>query len=84
MKENQTTFKPEIFTLPEYWACYLINNDASGISSNEKAKADAFLAFHKLPFPVSCSDEPWFGYPDAPLNGPACNLLDYTFLLARA
>lgn len=73
--------KTETYTLPAYWASYLINGDDSGISDSDRANADAWLEFRKLPSPVSCSDEAWFGYPDAPLNGPAGNVLDFTFLL---
>ena len=32
------------FVLPIYWASYLINGDASGISEKERAEIDSFVA----------------------------------------
>lgn len=32
------------YTLPQYWASYLVNGDASGLDAGEKAKADKWLA----------------------------------------
>lgn len=52
--------EPVTYTLPAYWASYLINGDASGISDNDRNQCDAFLAREGLPGPVSCSDESWF------------------------
>lgn len=54
---------PEImvwtFTLPVYWASYLVNGDASGLSDEDQAACDAWLAFQH---PGNCVDvgEPWF------------------------
>lgn len=47
------------YTLPAYWASYLINGDVSG-GREIRAAADAFMHKHQLPAPVSCSDESWF------------------------
>ena len=45
------------YTLPAYWASYLINGDASGLEPGEQEQIDAWLAKEGLPSPVSCSDE---------------------------
>lgn len=39
--------RPETYTLPAYWASYLINGDASGISEHDKAQCDAWLAYER-------------------------------------
>ncbi len=31
------------YTLPAYWASYLINGDSSGLEESEKAACDSFL-----------------------------------------
>jgi len=41
MKQKIETLE---YTLPDYLACYLINGDEDGITDNEKAEIDAFLA----------------------------------------
>lgn len=41
-------------TAPSAWASYLINGDASGISEDDKAAADAFVAQYGMP--VSCEE----------------------------
>lgn len=33
-----------MITAPAYWSSYLVNGDASGLSADEKAQADAWLA----------------------------------------
>ena len=63
--------------LPAYWASYLINGDASGISGVEQYEADKFLAEHNLPEPVSCSDETHIGR----FDGLMCDMLVYSFLV---
>jgi hypothetical protein len=42
------------YSLPVYWASYLINDDASGMEDDEQADCDAFLA--SLPAGWSCVD----------------------------
>lgn len=71
---------PLTYTLPAYWASYLINGDDSGIEAADKAAADKFLADHNLPAPCSCSDESWFAWNnDATLLGG--DVMEYTFLI---
>ena len=73
---------PLTYTLPAYWASYLINGDASGISYQDKTQADSFLEREKLPFPVSCSDESWFAWHNDSGNNLGGDVLEYTFLIA--
>ena len=47
--------KIETYTLPAYWACYLINGDASGYTDEEIAEIDAFCSGKG--FCVGCSDD---------------------------
>ena len=44
----------ETYTLPVYWASYLINGDASGLEDGEQAEIDAWLA--SLPYGYACVD----------------------------
>lgn len=75
------TLEPVTYTLPAYWASYLINGDDSGISPEDKAEADAFLAQHNLPDPVSCSDEKWFSWHNDSDNKLGGDVLEYTFFV---
>lgn len=75
------TLNPATYTLPAYWASYLINGDASGISPEDKAQADTFLSREGLPMPVSCSDESWFSWRNDSYNGLGGDVLEYTFLI---
>lgn len=73
----------ESYSLPEYWASYLINGDHSGISETEKEEIDAFMGRDYMAcfYCVSCSDEAYFvSSNDA--NSMAGNVLDYYFLRA--
>ena len=47
--------KIETYTLPAYWAGYLINNDPSGMEDWEIAEVDEFC--DGKGFCVGCSDE---------------------------
>jgi hypothetical protein len=76
-------FDTTVYSLPAYWASYLINGDASGLEAGEEEQIDAFLKREHLPAPVSCSDEPRFSrYNDAG-TGLGGDVLDYTFLEPR-
>lgn len=41
------------YTLPAYWASYLVNGDASGLSDAEQAEVDAFIAKESKPRALS-------------------------------
>ena len=66
------------YTLPSYWASYLINQDVSGLAKLEKALIDKFLTDNKLPFPLSVSDEVEFKYSND-ANKIGGDTLEYTF-----
>ncbi len=86
------TLQPVTYTLPAYWASYLINGDDSGISPEDKAACDAFHAARGLPSPVSCGDternpetgetgDPWFAHSND-AGTLAGDVWDYTYLIA--
>jgi hypothetical protein len=52
-------------TLPSFWAPYLINGDATGMTDAERRQADDFLTLYRLPAPVSCEDDGFRRYNDA-------------------
>lgn len=41
---------------PSHWASYLINGDDSGLTADEKAAADSWVAREGLGLPVTCED----------------------------
>jgi hypothetical protein len=45
------TFDVIIYDLPMYWACYLINGDASGLEDGEQSTIDAW---------IETENSPWF------------------------
>jgi hypothetical protein len=51
---NKTELKLYLvkYDLPAYWASYLINGDASGISDDDKQAADSWLKHNDLPGPA--------------------------------
>lgn len=68
------------YTLPAYWASYLINGDASGLDDGEQAVIDAWLAKEGYPNIVSCGDESYFSrYNDA--GTLAGDVMEYTALV---
>ncbi len=97
MKTKASNYKPApslrvvSYTLPAYWASYLINGDASGIDEADKAKCDEWHKTRDLPFPVSCGDkgrdeasgetgEPWFARSND-ASDLAGDVWDFTYLL---
>jgi hypothetical protein len=73
------------YTLPAYWASYLINNDASGLEDNEQEQIDAWVASQakrhnaRMFYCVGCQDEGYSRWNDAtPLGG---DVADFTFLI---
>ena len=66
------------YTLPEFWASYLINGDASGMEDNEQKEIDAFLKNENLGFCLSRSDESEFKWRND-ANNLGGNCLVYTF-----
>ena len=50
------------YTLPIYWASYLINGDASGLEDDEQAEIDAWLESEGNPSFVTVSEDYWFAH----------------------
>lgn len=70
------------YTLPEFWASYLVNGDASGLSDNEQEEIDAFLKNENVGFCLTCSEEPFFAWRhDGGPLGATC--LEYVFEAKR-
>jgi hypothetical protein len=71
------------YTLPAYWASYLINGDESGLEGREALQIEGFLAGEGLLNNcLSCSDDngDFRKYHDATAYGIlACDCLTYTF-----
>ena len=76
----KTKFETETYSLPVYWASYLINGDASGMEDEEQAECDSFLA--SLPYGWDCvdvSEESDFRHSNDATNlGGDC--ADYSFM----
>jgi hypothetical protein len=70
------------YTLPAYWASYLINGDASGLEDGEKEGIDAFLDTESNPRRLSFCDvgEPYFARRND-ANTLGGDVADYTALL---
>lgn len=52
------------FILPAYWACYLINGDATGYEAEELSEIENFLNAHSAGnnrlYCVGCGELEWF------------------------
>lgn len=72
----------ETYSLPAYWASYLVNGDASSMEEAEQAQCDRFVADKGLGGCLNCSDESSFSrFHDAQyITGfVAADVLDFTF-----
>lgn len=71
------------FTLPEYLAGYLINNDATGLTDIEQKEIDEFLKANNVGSCLSCDGlndiEAHFAHSND-LNNMGCNVYDYVFV----
>ena len=64
-----------------YWASYFINNDASGLSIQEKSEADEFLRrmqreYGTEAYIADAGESSEFGYPE--YGGLKGSIIDYT------
>lgn len=50
----------ETIIAPSHWSSYLINGDASGITEEERAHADAWIDRHGVLDVVACDDSDYF------------------------
>ena len=71
------------FTLPSFWAPYLINDDPSGMDDKEIEAVDQWMKMTRLPAPSDCSEEPDFvQWHDARDVYPyAADCVVYTFII---
>lgn len=69
------------YTLPEHWACALINDDATGLSDDEHEQLNEWLQDYKPGSCLGVSDSPEFRHHhDATDAGVlACDCLTFTF-----
>lgn len=69
------------FTLPSYWASYLINGDSSGIEEPDIAACDSFIERENLKewTCADCSKESHFA-PDNDATNLGGDVLEYTFV----
>jgi len=74
MKKRNRKRKVLTVDLPSYWASYLINGDASGMSQLEFDHCNCRTK--NLGYCSGCSDESYFGR----FDGLGCDLLTYTFI----
>ena len=69
----------ETYTLPEYWASYLINGDASGLEDGEMEEIDGWFDNEQPGDCVDVGEESWFSsWNDA--RTLAGTVAEYTFL----
>ena len=74
-----TNLETMSYTLPMYWASYLINGDASGLEDGEQAVIDAFLEREGNPHFCDCGESYFSWHNDATsLGGDVC---DYTAIV---
>tara|TARA_Y100001938_G_C7920442_1_gene344213 strand:- start:11 stop:643 length:633 start_codon:yes stop_codon:yes gene_type:complete len=67
------TYDVIIYTLPAYWACYLINGDASGLEDDEIEAVDSFLRREESPWFVDVGESYFSHRNDATrLAGDVC------------
>ena len=64
------------YTLPAYWASYLINNDTTSLEDGEQETIDAFLEREGIAFVHDCG-EPSFAHCNAAtsLGGDVCEYI---------
>lgn len=69
------------YTLPDFWASALINDDATGLSDAEHEQLNEWLLDYKPGHCIAVSDDPEFCHRhDATDAGVlACDCLTYTF-----
>ena len=72
-----TKIATNTYTLPAYWASYLVNGDASGITDDERAEIDAFC--EGLGTCSGTTDEPEYFQRHNDANRVGGNVLDFIF-----
>jgi len=66
--------EPVMYTLPTYWASYLINGDHSGLAEGEKETIDKWVTDNDCPHLVSTHSGYWFSHTNDATNigGDVC------------
>jgi len=64
--------------LPEYWANYLINGDATGLTEDEILEIDDYISDSGLAWAVDIIGEPWFSHRND-ANNMGGNVCRYVF-----
>ena len=71
------------YTLPSFWAVYLINDDPSGMEDEEIKAVDEWIRNMELPAPADCSEDSnftqWHDAIDVYPYATDCS--EYTFLI---
>lgn len=80
LHELHGEMESEEYTLPAYWAGYLINGDATGYSDEEIQEIDDFLAKRSLGFCTGVSDDTWFAHRND-ANSMGSDVAKFTFML---
>jgi hypothetical protein len=70
----------ETYTLPIYWASYLINGDASGLEDNEQEEIDAWMESEEPGDCVDVGEDYWFSSHNDAHTNLAGDVAEYTFL----
>lgn len=66
------------YTLPAYWASYLINGDFSGLEDGEKETIDNYIKREENPCFVDCGEQYFSHTNDATtLGGDVCEYTAY-------
>lgn len=73
--------KTATYTLPAWWASYLINGDSSSLTDKETKSIDKWLASEGNPNFVDCSEEESFSWSACPITGLGGGVLDYTAII---
>jgi hypothetical protein len=68
----------DTYTLPEYWASGLINNDCSGMSAEDVTEMNQWLANVQPGSCTGCSEQAWFSH-NNDANNMGGNVLEYHF-----
>jgi hypothetical protein len=72
--------KTVTYTLPAFWACALINDDASGLNDEEEEALQAWCDSEAVGACVGVSDSEFFApWHDAIAFALPCGCLEFTF-----
>lgn len=69
----------QTYTLPSYWASYLINGDASGLENGEEDEIDEWLLSKQPGYCVGVGDDHWFSRSND-AGTLAGDVAEYTFI----